>query len=436
MTEDDTRKIAVIGAGPMGLGVAFELVNLGYKPVIYEADDRIGGMTATFDFDGLLIERFYHFHCTSDTDFFDIAKRLEIYDKILWRETKMGYWFNEKLQPWGNPLALLKFSGISLIEKIRYGLFAFYCTKIRNWQRLDKKNATTWIKAWVGKSTYEKLWKKLFHLKFYELAEELSAPWIWSRIRRIGNSRYSIFKEKLGHLKGGSSTLLNALHKDLTLRGADIKLSCAVERVVVENGTVAGLKIGGKLELFDTVISTVPLPYIPSLIPDLPTPDLERYRALKNVAVVCVIFRLAKPISENFWVNVNDDRMDIPGFVEYSNLNPETGNIVYIPFYMPASNRKFKESDELFVSKCKSYLSHINSDLTEKDFLAVKVSRYRWAQPVCGPQFLDSLPSPQTAIANLWVADTSHYYPEDRGISESLGFGRNLASQAITSYKQ
>jgi protoporphyrinogen oxidase len=99
---------------------------------------------------------------------------------------------------------------------------------------------------------------------------------------------------------------------------------------------------------------------------------------------------------------------------------------------MPASNKKFRDSDDLFVNKCKSYLTEISDDLTEKDFLAVKVSRYRWAQPVCGPQFLDSLPSPRTAIANLWVADTSHYYPEDRGISESLGFGRNLASQAIT----
>ncbi len=431
MTDDVARKIAVIGAGPMGLGVAFELVNLGYKPVVYEADDRIGGMTATFDFDGISIERFYHFHCTSDADFFDIAKRLGIHDKILWRETKMGYWFEGKLQPWGNPLALLKFSGISLIEKIRYGLFAFYCTKIRDWRRLDKKTATTWIRTWVGDSVYEKLWRKLFHLKFYELAEELSAPWIWSRIRRIGNSRYSIFKEKLGHLEGGSSTLLNALHNDLTLRGADINLSCAAEEVVIEDGTVAGLKLGGKLERFDIVISTVPLPYIPSLIPDLPKSDLERYRALKNVAVVCVILRLAKPISENFWVNVNDDRMDIPGFVEYSNLNSSTSNIVYVPFYMPASNKKFSDSDDLFVDKCKSYLSEISGNLTEKDFLAVKVSRYRWAQPVCGPQFLESLPSPKTSMANLWVADTSHYYPEDRGISESLGFGRELARRAV-----
>jgi len=33
-------------------------------------------------------------------------------------------------------------------------------------------------------------------------------------------------------------------------------------------------------------------------------------------------------------------------------------------------------------------------------------------------------------IEGLWVADTSYYYPEDRGISESIHFGRNLARAA------
>jgi hypothetical protein len=33
-------------------------------------------------------------------------------------------------------------------------------------------------------------------------------------------------------------------------------------------------------------------------------------------------------------------------------------------------------------------------------------------------------------IAGLWAADTSHYYPEDRGISESIGFGRQMAKDA------
>ncbi|PPD47237.1 MAG: FAD-dependent oxidoreductase, partial [Methylobacter sp.] len=63
------QRIAVLGAGPMGLAAAYQLAKDGHQPVIFEADDRVGGMTATFDFSGLSIERYYHFHCTSDIDF-------------------------------------------------------------------------------------------------------------------------------------------------------------------------------------------------------------------------------------------------------------------------------------------------------------------------------------------------------------------------------
>jgi len=34
-------------------------------------------------------------------------------------------------------------------------------------------------------------------------------------------------------------------------------------------------------------------------------------------------------------------------------------------------------------------------------------------------------------IKGLWVADTSYYYPEDRGISESIGYGRAIGKKVI-----
>ena len=34
----------------------------------------------------------------------------------------------------------------------------------------------------------------------------------------------------------------------------------------------------------------------------------------------------------------------------------------------------------------------------------------------------------RSALAGLYMADTSYYYPEDRSISESVGVGRKLAA--------
>ena len=71
-------------------------------------------------------------------------------------------------------------------------------------------------------------------------------------------------------------------------------------------------------------------------------------------------------------------------------------------------------------------------DLTDDDFLSMHASRYRHAQPICAPGHLEHLPPVALPVHGLWVADTSYYYPEDRGISESIEFGRAMARQVAT----
>lgn len=424
------QRIAVLGAGPMGLAVAYQLARDGHQPVVFEADDRVGGMTAAFDFSGLSIERYYHFHCISDHAFLTVLDELGLADKMHWVETKMGYWYQNRLQPWGNPVALLKFRGLSLVAKFRYGLHAFLCTKRNDWKPLDNVEATGWIRRWVGAEAWEVLWRRLFDYKFYDYTSNLSAAWIWSRIRRIGRSRYSLFREKLGYLEGGSETLLQAIKSDIETNGGEIRLESPVKRVVIEGGQVQGVEVNGRTERFDKVISTIPLPYVPRVMPDLPDDILQRFQALKNVAVVCVIAKLRKPLTENFWLNTNDPDMDIPGLVEYSNLRPLDQHIVYVPFYVPGEHPKFAEPDQVFLDKVRRYLKKINPELRDEDFIELRASRYRYAQPICDPGYLDRLPPVSLPVKGLWVADTSYYYPEDRGISESIDFGRQMARDA------
>jgi len=425
------KTIAVIGAGPMGLSVAYQLVKDGYNPIIFEADDRIGGMSAIFDFDGLGIERYYHFHCTSDTAFFEILDELNLKNKLHWVSTKMGYWFDGKVQPWGNPIALLKFNGLSIMAKLRYGFHAFVSTKRNNWKPLEKSDATTWIKKWIGEEAFNKLWKKLFALKFYEYSNNLSAPWIWSRIRRIGRSRYNLFEEKLGYLSGGSITLLHAMQSFIESNGGEFRLSSAVTKLVMNDQYVKGIEVDGKFLAFDSVVSTIPLPLVSKIALDLPTALLKEYKSKINIGCVCVIVKLRKPLTQNFWLNINDDTMDIPGIIEYSNLNPDVGHIVYVPYYMPQTNAKFSDNDEVFKEKVIKYFNIINPNLAINDIVSIKVHRYYFSQPICEPNFLVTLPDVKCPIKGLWIADTSYYYPEDRGISESIGYGRKIAKRII-----
>jgi protoporphyrinogen oxidase len=225
--------------------------------------------------------------------------------------------------------------------------------------------------------------------------------------------------------------LLNAMRAAIEAKGGQIQLRSRVEKVVIEAGSVKGVQIDGALRPFDKVVSTVPLPYVPRLMPDLPPDILAKFASRKNIAVVCVIAKLRKAVSPNFWVNVNDEEMDIPGFVEYTNLR-RLGDmhVVYVPFYMPGEHPKFAEPDGAFLDKVRRYLKKINPQLSDSDFIELRASRYRFAQPICEPNFLETLPSVALPVQGLWAADTSYYYPEDRGISESIGFGRDMARMA------
>lgn len=209
-----------------------------------------------------------------------------------------------------------------------------------------------------------------------------------------------------------------------------IRLQCPVTQVVIQDKVVKGLIVQQDYIEFDKVISTIPLPYVPRLMPDLPADILTKFKAINNIAVVCVIVKLRCAVTENFWLNTNDLDMDIPGLVEYTNLRPLDRHIVYVPFYMPGEHPKFSESDHIFIDKVTRYLKTINPNLTDNDFIELRASRYRYAQPICGPGFLDTLPPVALPVHGLWVADTSYYYPEDRGISESIAFGRQMAKMA------
>lgn len=419
--------VAVIGGGPMGLAAAYALLKRGHQVDLYEADKVLGGMSACFDFDGLQIERFYHFICTGDQPYFQLLEELGIADELRWVETRMGYYHRGSTQDWGDPWSLLRFRGLDLVSKIRYGLMALSSTRRRDWRKLDRVDAVTWLRRWVGSKAYDVLWRQLFELKFYHYSDNLSAAWIWARLRRLGTSRKNLFQEQLGYLNGGSQLLIDRLADAITTRGGNIHLNLPVEQVVIEDGRATAVRCESGLIQHDAVISTIPLPFVPKMIPELPDPVLAAYRSLENIAVVCALVKLRRPLSKYFWMNITDPSLPIPGVIEYSNLNPLPQTVLYLPFYLPGEHPDYQQDDAWFVERSRACLQQLNPQLATEDILTIKVGRYRFAQPICPPGFLDTLPPIQPGVEGLWVADTSYYYPEDRSISESVKLGETLA---------
>ena len=76
-----------------------------------------------------------------------------------------------------------------------------------------------------------------------------------------------------------------------------------------------------------------------------------------------------------------------------------------------------------------SYLQRVNPSLQRDHIIAARVARSRYAQPICEPGFASMIPPVQTPIEGLQIADTYFYYPEDRGIFESVRLGCVMAKR-------
>ena len=421
-------KVAVIGAGAMGLATAYYTLKAGHRVTVYEADQIPGGMAAHFDFGGLSIERYYHFVCKADRPTVELLAELGIGDKMRWVGTSMGVFTGGRVHEWGNPVALLKFPYLSSVEKICYGLMMFLATKRKSAGDLEFVSSRAWIETWCGKRVYEVMWRPLFDLKFYEFADNISAAWLWTRLKRVGTSRRSLMQEELGYIDGGSGTLVRALVSAIEAMGGEVRLGRAVEEVTITDGRVTGVKAGGVAEPYEAVISTVPTPLVSRMIPSLPESLKRAYDAIKNIGVVCLIFKLRRSVTPNFWMNVSDPEIKIPGFVEFSNLRSTGHTIVYVPYYAPVDNPIWRRSEAELLDEAFGYLKRVNPALTDADRLDAAAGRLLYAQPVCPPGFGSMIPKTQTPIVGLQIADTCFYYPEDRGVSEGVRWAKIMAS--------
>lgn len=428
-------KTVVIGAGAMGLAAAHYALKLGHEVDVIEADAVAGGMAAHFDFDGLSIERFYHFVCKPDAPTFALMADLGIGEKMRWRETSMAYFKGGRLHKWGDPISLLTTSLLNPLEKLRYGLQMFLTSRRRSFDDLENRSAKAWIEGGSGRSVYDKLWRPLMDLKFYQYADDVSAAWIATRVRRVGRSRKSLFQEELGYIEGGSETLVAALTDSIARQGGRIHLKTPAERIETEAGRVTGVRAGGRSFPAEAVICTVPTPFVAGLAPDLPEASKAAYDAIRNIGVICVVHKLKRRVSPHFWVNIVEPGIEIPGIIEFSNLRPMPDTVVYVPYYMPTDHPKWSWSDQQLADESFGYIRRINPTLTDDDRLASKVGRLRYAQPLCEPGFAARIPPIRTPIAGLQVADTCFYYPEDRGVSEGARLAHEMALAVGTDHQ-
>jgi protoporphyrinogen oxidase len=430
-----TRRALVIGAGPAGLKAAHALAKGGAQVTLLESAPVLGGLASSFDVQGVTIERYYHFICRGDDALVETLDELGLSAKLHWRDSRMAYFVDGALYPFLTPLELLRFAPLSLVDRVRAGLAVKLVQRLKE-EELAPQQAVAWLRSLFGDRAYRVIWEPLLKFKFSEHAETISAAWIWARMMRLSRSRASPWREQLGYIEGGSQLVLEGLARDLEKRGGRIVRSAPVEAIVLENGALQGVRVGGELLAADAVVSTITTSRFLKLTPQFPEGG---YRAglesIPTIGIFCLFLRLSERVTPFFWVNTNDRRVPFAGMIEYTNLNPlpELGGdrILYVPQYLSADDPRYQQSDEEVLRSYGDGLALINPAFDRSWVKFYAVFRDRYAQPICLRDYRTATPAITTPVAGLFLTDSCQLHPHDRTISGSFSLGARAARLAL-----
>jgi protoporphyrinogen oxidase len=428
------RRAIVIGGGPAGIKAAHTLVKAGVEVTLLESSSVLGGLASSFDVQGVRIERYYHFVCKGDDDLVDTLAELGLSHRLRWRDSRMAYFVDGRLYPFLTPVELLRFSPLSLVDRLRAGAAVKLAQRMKE-EDLAEERAIPWLKRMFGESAYRVIWEPLMRFKFAEHAPDISAAWIWARMVRLSRSRTSPWREELGYVEGGSKVVLESLGRDFEARGGRVVLNAAVERIALQGGRATGVRVGGETIAADAVISTATTSRFRQMAPELEGPYVEGLKRIPTIGIFCLFLRLARPVTPFFWVNTNDPRVPFAGMIEYTNLNPlpELGGdtILYVPQYLSADDPRYAQSDEEVLRRYTDALALIHPAFDRSWVKFSAVFRDRFAQPICLTDYRATTPSVQTPVGNLFLTDSCQLHPHDRSISGSFGLGLEAARRAL-----
>ncbi len=443
------KRIAIIGGGFAGMAAAYDLGKKGYQTFLFERMSELGGLAGTFPIEGTRLERGYHHWFTSDTHIVDLMGELGLGDRVMWIPSKVGFLYGGKIWNWVTPMDIMRFTPLPLMDRMRLGLTTYYLqTRKNKLAEYEKITAAAWLKKYAGQPAWEKAWSPLFHGKFGAEAENIPLLFLWYKARLRLGSRQGLNKEVLGYPRGSFQVLIDALERAIKNLGGKIYLGTTVKRVVVENGVACGLAFGNdeksqaaQRELgadgyakFDRIICTAPSFATLKIVSEFPDTYVQKMRAAKYMAAVLIILKMTYPMSRIYWLNIADRTIPFVATIEQTNfIPPETYNnkrIMYVSNYLDASSPYFQMNrEELF----DAYLPHLKK--INPNFSPDWVEEY-WhfkeaaAQPVMPLNYSKMIPEYRTPIRNLYLANTTQIYPEDRGTNYSVRLGQAIARMA------
>ena len=438
-------RVGVIGGGIAGLAAAYELTSQGHFVEVFEQADFLGGQASTFEVFGGRLERGYHHLFTSDTDITDLIKELNLEDQLAWLESSVGFYVDRgdggKIWDFATPKDLLMFKPLSLLSRLKVGLWSLILKNSKNYRKFENITAKDWLLKRMGLSAYEVIWEPLLRGKFGEFYDRISMTWIWGKMRlRVGSRKKSGTGELLGYPMGSFGEIIDRLALKITRNGGVIHTSATVSQIVESRGSATSLDVtlhdsASERRDYDAIVATTPSYVFSRLAPPMPEIYQSKLDNIDYLSAILMILVMDRPFTDKYWLNIADRTMPFVALIEHTNLIPRKlyggKHILYVSNYPSRSSELYMKSPEELIDLFVPHLKKINPGFDRSHIIEYHHHRVDGAQPIVGLNYRLNIPEHRTPHKGLYLANTTQIYPEDRGTNYSVRMGRQVASMVM-----
>ena len=333
MTEPPQKTMLILGGGPAGLTAGYLLGKQGYRPIVLEAEDQVGGLAKTVERDG------YRFDLGGHRFFTKAPEVNALWDEIMGDEFLLRprmsriYWNNRYLDyPLRGPDVIKKLGPVELTR-----CMASYARAAAKRDKVDN-SLEDWVTNRFGRRLFELFFKTYNEKVWGAPASEIRAEWAAQRIKGLsffsaaksaffgnrGNKIKSLISE-FNYPRYGPGQMWEAMADAIVAQGGEVRLEAPVERIELAGGRVVELEAGGELyELPDTVISSLPLREVAQMVhPHPPREVLDaalglRYRDFLTVALVVD----GEDLFPDNWIYIHEPKVRVGRIQNYRSWSP------------------------------------------------------------------------------------------------------------------
>jgi protoporphyrinogen oxidase len=182
---------------------------------------------------------------------------------------------------------------------------------------------------------------------------------------------------------------------------------------------------------FPAVLSTVAIPELLRLTPDLPGETRALWSGIAYGHALCPVLELDRPLSRFYWTNVGESAMPFGGVIEHTNYIPTERyggrHVVYVSDYVLPDDPKWRMRDEELWALYEPGLERFSPEFRKATILSRRIFRAEYAQPIVTPNYSRVVPGIRTPLEGLYSAAMAQIYPEDRGQNYAVRMGRAAA---------